>query len=112
MVHHAEKEGDIAARRWKMAASRVNANSDNGDVVDLEYPLYNLTYTLNELNGSNRDYDVVKHILLHQAMEEADLYGGELGKEVYKLLTTRYAMETVVKLNEAIKVKARKRYGW
>ena len=57
------KEGGEAGRRWKMAASRVNSTNEKGDIVDLEYPLYNLTYALNELNGSNRDYHTVRHIL-------------------------------------------------
>ena len=81
-----------------------------GDIVDLEYPLYNLTYALNELNGSNRDYHTVRHILFHEAIEQAELYGKTaLINEVYNLLTTRFAIETIVNLNEAIKVKVRAR---
>ena len=104
------KEGGEAGRRWKMAASRVNSTCEKGDIVDLVYPLYNLTYALNEFNGSNRDYHTVRHILVHEAIEQAELYGKTaLINEVYNLLTTRFAIETIVNLNEAIKVKVRAR---
>ena len=94
------KEGGEAGRRWKMAASRVNSTNEKGDIVDLEYPLYNLTYALNELNGSNRDYHTVRHILFHEAIEQAELYGKTaLINEVYNLLTTRFPVTIKLMVN-------------